>query len=250
MSPSTAKRVLAVALPLILGAIVATTTYLPAVRAQAQTPPPTEKPFIPPFKGPPGPATWLLVQPYGNTSLAYQQRNSLYRLSGGIHFGIDLGAPCGTDVVAIADGVVFEVDNLNYGSAPHNLIIDHLALKYSSLYGHLLERPALTVGQRVKQGDVIARSGDPAGSACYGRPHLHLEIRDANHSRKFNPVTLIRADWDNVSLIGPFGAGFEYNLDNPRQWQHLDDQPEAVSQGPILNDFKNPWPPDWRAWVK
>ena len=28
---------------------------------------------------------------------------------------------------------------------------------------------------------------------------------------------------------------------------HLDDQPEAVSGGPLLNDFANPWPPDWRG---
>jgi murein DD-endopeptidase MepM/ murein hydrolase activator NlpD len=249
MLPSHTRRRPPWALFLFLLAAVITVIALPA--AQAQTPAPAAaKPFIPPFKDPPGPGTWVLVQPYGNTILAYQQRNSLYRLSGGIHFGIDLGAACGTELIAMADGVVFVVDNLNYGSAPHNLIIDYRAQGYSVLYGHLLQRPALTVGQHVSKGEVVAHTGDPAGAACYGRPHVHVEIRDLNHNRKFDPVTLIEADWDNVALTGSFGGGFEYNLDDPRQWQHLDDQPQAVSQGPILNDFKNPWPPDWRSWVK
>ena len=231
---------------LLLVIVVVAVACLPAVQAQTDA----ARPFVPPFKDPPGPATWLLVQAYGNTSLAYQQRNELYRLSGGIHFGVDLGAPCGTEITAIGDGVVFAVDELRYGSAPHNLIIDHPAVKYSSLYGHLLERPMLKVGQPVKQGEVIAHSGDPAGAACYGRPHLHLEIRDLQHNRKYNPVTLIRADWVNLAITGRFGANFEYNLDDPRQWQHLDDQPQVTGGGPIVNDFKNPWPPDWRIFAK
>ena len=66
-----------------------------------------------------------------------------------------------------------------------------------------------------------------------------------NRARKFNPVLLIQADWDNLALIGPFSRTFQRDLDDPRKWQHLDDQPEAVSGGPLLNDFANPWPPDY-----
>ncbi|RME46357.1 MAG: M23 family metallopeptidase [Chloroflexi bacterium] len=212
-------------------------------RAMAQTG--ATKPFILPFKEPPGPDTWLMAQPYGNTTGAYRQRYTTYRAGQGIHFGIDLSAPCGTEIVAIADGVVFAADNLNFGSAPHNLMIDHPTLGYASFYGHLLERPRLQPGQPVRAGQVVALSGDPAGT-CYGRPHLHLEIRDLRHVRKYNPVLLIRADWDNLALIGPFSRTFERDLDDPRKWQHLDDQPEAVIGGPLLNDFANPWPPDWR----
>lgn len=203
------------------------------------------KPFILPFKEPPGPDTWLLAQPYGNTTGAYSQRNTTYRLGQGLHFGVDFSAPCGTEVVAIADGVVFAVDNLNFGSEPHNLMIDHPALGYASFYGHLVERPRLQPGQPVEAGQVVALSGDPAGT-CYGRPHLHLEIRDLSHVRKYNPVLLIRADWDNLALVGPFNRAFEHDLDDPRKWQHLDDQPEVIVGGPLLNDFARPWPPDWR----
>ncbi len=221
---------------LILGLLL-----IPAAATEAQSQAPA-RPFILPFRDPPGPDTWLLGQTYGNTVGAYFQRSTMYRYSQGIHFGIDLSAPCGTPIVAVADGVVALVDAMAYGSAPHNLIIDHPQLKYSTLYGHLLERPKLAVGQRVKQGEVVALSGDPAGT-CVGRPHLHLEVRNyPGRSWKYNPLPLMQADWDNLALIGNFGRGFERDLDDPRKWQQLDDQPPAVTGGRLLNEFRNPWP--------
>jgi murein DD-endopeptidase MepM/ murein hydrolase activator NlpD len=102
------------------------------------------------------------------------------------------------------------------------------------------------VGQPVKAGEVVALSGDPGGPACNSRPHLHLEIRDLRHVRKYNPILLVQADWDNLALVGSFSQGFERDLDNPRQWQYLDDQPETVIGGPLLNDYAHPWPPDRR----
>jgi murein DD-endopeptidase MepM/ murein hydrolase activator NlpD len=222
--------------------LLAAAAVAPPVAAQSVP----AKPFIPPFKEPPGIDTWLLGQTYGNTVGAYRQRNTTYSASQGIHFGIDLSATCGTELIAMADGVVYAVDALSFGSAPHNLLIDHPDLGYTVLYGHLLERPPLQPGQQVRKGEVVALSGDPADT-CYGRPHLHLEVRDLrNRARKYNPILLIEADWDNLALTGPFSRTFERDLDDPRKWQHMDDQPEAVSGGPLLNDFANPWPRDWR----
>jgi murein DD-endopeptidase MepM/ murein hydrolase activator NlpD len=222
--------------------LIGTAVYLPPATAQSET----QKPFILPFKEPPGPDTWLLAQPYGNTTGAYRQRNTTYRAGQGIHFGIDFSAPCGTEVVAIGDGVVFAADNMNFGSGPHNLMIDHPDLGYASFYGHLLERPELEVGQQVKAGEVVGLSGDPA-ETCYGRPHIHLEIRDLRHWRKYNPHLLIEADWDNLALAGPFSRAFQRDLDDPRKWQYLGDQPEIVVGGSLINDFAHPWPPDWRG---
>jgi murein DD-endopeptidase MepM/ murein hydrolase activator NlpD len=211
-------------------------------RDGAQAAQSNERPFVLPFAAPPGPDTWLMGQAYGNTVGAYFNRNTTYRYSQGIHFGVDLSAACGTEIVALADGVVGLVDAMAYGSAPHNLIIDHPQLGYATLYGHLLQRPNLSPGQEVKQGQVVALSGDPE-ETCFGRPHLHLEIRDyPGRGWKFNPVNLIDADWDNLALVGGFRSGFERDLDDPRKWQHLDDQPRAVTGGPIINDFANPWP--------
>jgi Tol biopolymer transport system component len=203
-----------------------------------------ERPFQLPFVEPSSPNTWLMAQPYGNTTSAYRQRFTTYGASGGIHFGLDLSAPCGTEVVAIADGIVFAVDG-PFGSPPHNLMIDHPQLGYASMYGHLLEAPKLVPGQKVKQGEVIALTGDSAG-LCYRRPHLHLEIRDLDyHTRKYNPMPLIEANWNNLALIGSSGRDFTRDLNEPRKWQTLYTQPEVWTGGPIINDFANPWPFDW-----
>lgn len=209
----------------------------------ANTMAPQKRPFQLPFADPSGPDTWLMAQPYGSTTGAYRQRFTTYGASGGIHFGVDLSAPCGTPIVAIADGVVFAVDG-PFGSPPHNLMIDHPQLGYASMYGHLLEAPDLTPGQTVKQGQVIAKVGD-SRETCYSRPHLHLEIRDLKHVRKYNPLLFIEANWDDLTLTGTGGRAFARDLTQPRKWQSIYDQPEVWTGGPIVNDFADPWPLDW-----
>lgn len=204
---------------------------------------PTPRPFRLPFAMDPGPDTWLMAQAYGNTTGAYRQRRTTYAAGQGVHFGVDMTARCGTQLVSMADGVVFAADAMSFGSAPHNLMIDHPELGYATFYGHLLERPALSAGQRVAAGEPIALTGDPADT-CKGRPHLHLEIRDLRHYRKYNPALLVEADWQALALIGSFSRAFQRDLDDPRKWQHIDDQPETVIGGPLLNDFARPWPPD------
>jgi murein DD-endopeptidase MepM/ murein hydrolase activator NlpD len=214
-----------------------------AESVQADSEQRTERPFGLPFAEPAGPDTWLLGQPYGNTTSAYRRRSSTYAAGQGLHFGVDFGAPCGTEIVAAASGVAFASDAMHFGSAPHNLMIDHPDLGYATFYGHLLERPRLQPGETVRRGQVVALSGDPGGN-CDSRPHLHFEIRDLRHVRKYNPVVLVEADWDDLALVGSYARTFQRDLGNPRRWQHLDDQPETVIAGPLLNDFANPWPPD------
>lgn len=216
--------------------LVATITASTPVRAQET------RPFQLPFNTPPGPNTWLLGQGYGNTTGAYGQRRAFYSAGQGLHFGVDFSAPCGTTVVAIGDGVVLGADG-PWGSAPHNLMIDHRN-GYWSLYGHLLEKPKLKAGDKVKKGEPVALSGDP-DSTCYSRPHLHLEIRASDQSRFINPIPLIDADWDAIAITGSFGRGFERDLDNPRRWQSLTDQPDALRGGPFVNDYTHPWPPSF-----
>lgn len=239
---------LALVLPSVLPSgrdAVPASSHPSAVRAALASAQTAERPFIMPFAGPPGPDTWLLGQPYGNTTGAYRQRTTTYHAGQGIHFGVDLSAPCNTPIVAMADGVVYAADAMHFGSAPHNLMIHHPELGYATFYGHLNERPNLQGGQIVRQGEVVALSGDPADT-CVGRPHIHLEIRDLSHGRKYNPVLLVEADWDSLALVGPFSRGFQRDLDDPRKWQHLDDQPEIRVGGPLINDFARTWPPDTR----
>lgn len=228
------RRVALLGVILVVGLV----GWLPVAQAQTAQ----ARPFILPFNTPPGPDTWLLGQPYGNTTGAYRQRFSAYGASQGIHFGLDMSAPCGTEFVAIGDGVVFGVDQLQFGAGPHNVVIDHASVGVASHYGHLLQRSTLQRGQAVKAGQVIGLVGDENGR-CTAGPHLHLEIRNLQHVRKYNPMLYIQADWDNLTLVGSGPRTFQRNLDNPRQWQHLNDQPEAVTGGPLLNDFPRTWPP-------
>jgi hypothetical protein len=225
---------LAIAL-LGLGTVLAHyTTPLPDTKIA----PPTRQ-FGLPLQGPPGPDTWLLGQLYGNTTGAYRQRSSAYRAGQGIHFGLDFSARCGTPVIAIGDGMVVEVDG-PHGAPPHNLVIDH-GNGLASLYGHLLERPALRVGAKVRRGQVVGQVGDSQFS-CTAAPHLHLEIRDSSHLRFFNPIPYIAADWETLTLLGGFSRSFQRDLDNPRRWQFPDQQPEARRGGPLLNNYPRAWP--------
>jgi hypothetical protein len=100
------------------------------------------------------------------------------------------------------------------------------------------------VGEPVTRGQVVGLTGDP-DYTCTSRPHLHLEIRDLSYRTAYNPITLIEADWDSLALVGGFRRGFERDLTDPRRWQHLDDQPDVQFGGPLLNDYAQPWPPDW-----
>ena len=197
-----------------------------------------------PFASPPGPSTWLLGQGYGNTVGAFARRREWYLAGQGIHFGIDFIAKCGTPIASIGDGTVMFADNLANGSAPHNLAIQH-ANGFVSFYGHLLERPNLRPGQLVSRGEVIAKTGDP-DFTCTSRPHLHLEIRDRTMSRAYNGHLLIDTDWNALSLAGAFSRGFQRNLDNPRQWQTMQDQPDIQFGGPLINEFPRTFPQDWR----
>jgi murein DD-endopeptidase MepM/ murein hydrolase activator NlpD len=219
--------------------LLVATLILPAVGLRQDQADPL--PFSLPFASPPGPGTWLLAQPYGNTVFAYRQRRTFYGAGQGLHFGVDLAAPCGTEVVAIGDGVVVGIDQTSHGAGPHNLMIDH-ANGYASFYGHLRDRPALMLGDEVSRGQPIAVTGDP-DLTCTSRPHLHLEIRDAPaHRRAFNPLPLIDADWDRFALVGSSAVGFQQDLDDPRRWQLLGDQPETAFGASLLNDYLEPWP--------
>ncbi len=214
--------------------------------AAAPTVPPVaeEPPFGLPFGSDAGPETWLVGQVYGNSTGAFARRREWYQAGQGIHFGIDFSAACGTPIVAIGDGEVIKVDAPEHGSAPHNLLINH-GNGYVSLYGHLLERPKLTRGQRVARGEVIGLTGDP-DLTCTSRPHLHLEIRNSALNRAFNAHNLIDADWDALLITGSFGRGFQRDLEDPRKWQSLWDQPDIRFGGPLINEFAQTFPQDWR----
>jgi septal ring factor EnvC (AmiA/AmiB activator) len=84
-----------------------------------------------------------------------------------VNTGIDIAVDAGTPVTAIAEGEVAKIFWIpSYG----NLVILNHESGYRSVYSHLAE---ITVaeGQHVKEGDVIAQSGESLDG-----PRLHFEI--------------------------------------------------------------------------
>ena len=96
------------------------------------------------------------------------------------HNGIDISVPIGTPVKAIADGIVVESRSANgYG---YFVVLEHKinGKIYTSEYGHIL-RPKIEKRTIVKQGDVIAKSGNEGWSTG---PHLHITIRIGQYQGK------------------------------------------------------------------
>ena len=86
------------------------------------------------------------------------------------HQGIDIAADMGTPIVATADGVVTAAGwNGGYG----NMVdVDHGG-GIVTRYGHA-SALAVTVGQKVRRGEVIAYVGSTGRSTG---PHVHYEVR-------------------------------------------------------------------------
>lgn len=99
------------------------------------------------------------------------------------HKGVDYGAPIGTRVKSVADGVVaFAGVQRGYGNL---LVVQHNG-QYSTAYGHLKGfGPGIHKGSKVNQGDTIGYVG-MTGMAT--GPHLHYEFRVAGVQR--NPLTV------------------------------------------------------------
>lgn len=123
----------------------------------------------------------------------------------GVHPGMDIAVPSGTDVIAPADGTV-ELGNPNpdgYGEFYFLLNHDN---KVWTLYGHVRER-LVQPGQQVKQGDIIAKSGGAATDPGHGYStgaHLHFETRNAAYQgggNASNPTILNPMDILNPSTL-------------------------------------------------
>ncbi len=127
--------------------------------AQAGEPPFTF-PLVPLVDPTPGAAYTQSFGPQGAPVLGQQ----------GFHPGIDLAGPAGVQVHAAGDGTVIWAGPLGgYGNA---VIIDH-GTHLATLYGHN-QQVLVTVGQKVKQNEVISLRGSTGFSTG---PHVHFETR-------------------------------------------------------------------------
>ncbi len=103
----------------------------------------------------------------------YEQITSLLR-DGRKHKGVDFKTPSGTPVLATFDGVVVR-KNWNFRGNGNSIELQETGGQgRTALFLHLSEIPkTLVSGQRVKRGEVIARSGNTGHSFA---PHLHYQL--------------------------------------------------------------------------
>ena len=100
------------------------------------------------------------------------------------HEGIDFAGKLGSDVVAVAAGVVtYAGKRTGYG----NLVEINHGKGYATRYGHNSEI-TIKVGETVKKGQVIAKMGSSGRSTG---PHVHFEV--LYNGRAVNPIKYIHA---------------------------------------------------------
>lgn len=109
------------------------------------------------------------------------------------HDAIDIMAPCGTPVIAAAEGIVEKL-YLSRGGGGITAYIRSPDRRFVYYYAHLESyAPGLHEGQRVARGDPIGTVGS-TGNADPAGPHLHFAIH----------VTGPNESWHQGRAINPY----------------------------------------------
>jgi murein DD-endopeptidase MepM/ murein hydrolase activator NlpD len=121
-----------------------------------------------------GPIRWpfLFAAPI---SSGFGSRSAPCRGCQSYHTGLDFNPDGGTDIHAVADGVVIEEENLHY-SYGRFVVIHHNVngMEFDSRYAHMIPSSVhLHVGDVVKVGDYVGEVGHTGNATG---DHLHLEI--------------------------------------------------------------------------
>ena len=160
------------------------------------TPARTETPRASPPASPPGAA--LLIPVTGVDASQLSDTFSQSRAAGRSHEAIDIAAPRGTPVVAVADGKVEKL----FLSKPGGLTVYQFdtAGKLAYYYAHLDRyAPELKEGQQLKRGDLVGFVGS-SGNADPAHPHLHFAIFELGpekhwwEGRAINPYPLLAGE--------------------------------------------------------
>ncbi|ABO49336.1 peptidase M23B [Desulforamulus reducens MI-1] len=128
----------------------------------------------------PLPPQWnSITSPFGKRTLNGEEE---------FHPGLDIACPIGTPVFAVIGGEVITADWVSgYG---YCVMMKHPD-ETVTVYGHLSDIK-VTMGDNVKQGQVIALSGNTGRSTG---PHLHFEVRKANNL--CNPMDWLKTPSSN-----------------------------------------------------
>ena len=131
----------------------------------------------------------LLIPVVGIKPEQLQDTFSDSRSEGRTHEAIDIMAPGGTPVVAVADGEIVKFHDSEAGGITiYQISTDKRFFYY---YAHLQSRAqGIAEGQTVKQGTILGYVGD-TGNAGPGNTHLHFSISAVVDPKRF---------WDGVSI--------------------------------------------------
>ncbi|GGY51861.1 hypothetical protein GCM10010384_67070 [Streptomyces djakartensis] len=133
--------------------------------------------------------TWVDPVKKYKLSASFAQSGGMWQST---HSGQDFAVPSGTKVVAAHGGTVVKAGGNGAGDGPaygNAIVIKHGNGTYSQ-YAHL-SKVEVRIGQIVKTGQEIARSGNTGNSSG---PHLHFEIRTTpNYGSAVDPVKFLRA---------------------------------------------------------
>ncbi len=119
----------------------------------------------------------------GWLSSYYGWRNDPFNGRRAFHHGIDFAGRKGSNVVAVASGLV--TSSGKYRGYGNMVAIDHGG-GHVTHYAHNKEL-RVSPGDRVNQGDTIAKMGSTGHSTG---PHVHFEV--LRHGKKINPIKFIR----------------------------------------------------------
>lgn len=135
--------------------------------------------------------------------------------SGGLHLGLDLAAPVGTDLLAPAGGIIIYASNSQpsnggylgnwagwpYGSGNYlEMVCEVNGQVYAIGFAHLSNEFYVQAGDVVSQGDVIAKTGNSGNSSG---AHTHIEVYNLGDMTLQEAVEQFKSKADFT-----FGAGW------------------------------------------
>ncbi len=122
---------------------------------------------------------------YADNTLVYSKTLDQYI----VHRAIDIEAPLNTPVCAAADGTVIKVDEDEKMGI--TIWIEH-ENDLVTVYSNLSTTEMVSLGDVVKQGDVISGVGDTALFEILEVPHLHFEV--LNNGKNENPENYLKIE--------------------------------------------------------
>ena len=128
----------------------------------------------------------------GEITVSFSLDTPVYSVTLGdwrIHDGIDISAPAGSNVTAVAGGVVEEIERDDLFGV--TVVIKHTDGK-RSVYSNLEDSVELEKGQIINQKDIVGKIGETAVYEIADGPHLHFKMTEGG--KAIDPTQILKAD--------------------------------------------------------